>query len=186
MRCSESRQCNRQLRIYFVFFESKNGQKYSALDEGIPEEVNIELTDVEADIPLYSGDGRLCGHLNKGGSIEITEHCSVATAWYRFKNPIEGTEYDYLYVLGYETVMSSDEKERIENALLDTWVRSRIKILDAPESDMEYYEFSIAREKYSTVTDNLYSDEFTASDYKTFYVECVRNGNYFDCRIYYK
>lgn len=169
--------------------------KHSGIDEGIPEEVTIELTNVEADIPLYSGEGRLCGHLNKGGSIEITEHCGVATAWYRFPNPIEGTEYDYLYVLGYETLMASDEKELIEDVLRSAG--DTIKILDVLDSDMECREFSIEREKYHKVSNYLFRDDFLyfeendglrndGLNYKTFYVECTRNGDYFDCKIYYK
>lgn len=169
--------------------------KHSGIDEGIPEEVTIELTNVEADIPLYSGEGRLCGHLNKGGSIEITEHCSVATAWYRFPNPIEGTEYDYLYVLGYETLMASDEKELIEDVLRSAG--DTIKILDVLDSDMECREFSIEREKYHKISNYLFRDDFLyfeendglrndGLNYKTFYVECTRNGDYFDCKIYYK
>lgn len=170
----------------------KYPQKYSALDEGIPEEVNIELTNVEADIPLFSGDGRLCGHLNKDGNIVVTEHCSVANAWYRFPNPIEGTEYDYLYVLRYETVMSSDEKERIEEILREADYLGRTEVLDVPDADMECYEFSILREKYSLIEDFIFCDEFLQYDrfdklnYYTFYVECTRNGDYFDCKVYYK
>ncbi len=170
----------------------KYPQKYAALDEGICEEINVVLTDVEADIPLFSSDGRLCGHLNKGGSIVVTEHCSVATAWYRFPNPIEGTEYDYLYLLRYETVMSSDEKESIEKILREADYLERTELLDAPDADMECYEFSIAREKYSRISDFLFCDEFLhygdfdTLNYLTFYVECTRNGDYFDCKVYYK
>lgn len=173
----------------------KNPQKYSALDEGTPEEVNIVLTNVEEDIPLYSWDGRLCGHLNKGGSIVVTEHCTVATAWYRFPNPIEGTEHEYLYVLNYETLTPDDEKELIEEVLRSAG--DTIKILDAPDADMNCYEFSILREKYHKVSDYLFNDDFlyyvkiegkqnVGWIYRTFYVECTRNGDYFDCKVYYK
>ena len=171
----------------------KYPQKYSPLDEGTPEEVSIELTNVEADIPLYSVDGRLCGHLNKGGSIEITEHCTVATAWYRFPNPIEGTEHEYLYVLRYETIMSGDEKESIEKILREADHLERTELLDAPDADMECYEFSIAREKYFDVGNMLYEYGLLEYDrslnrlvHNTFYVECNRNGDYFDCKVYYK
>lgn len=171
----------------------KYPQKYMPLDEGIPEEVSIVLTNVEADIPLYSWDGRLCGHLNQGGSIEITEHCSVATAWYRFPNPIEGTEYEHLYVLRYETVMSSDEKESIEKILREADYLERTELLDAPDADMECYEFSIAREKYFDAGNLLhkyglleYNQDLNRLVYNTFYVECTRNGDYFDCKVYYK
>ena len=166
--------------------------KYGGIDEGVGEEMNVVLTNVETDIPLYSWDGRLCGHLNKGGSITITEHCTVATAWYRFPNPIEGTEHEYLYVLRYETVMSSDEKESIEKILREADPYERVKLLDAPDADMECYEFSIAREKYSGISDFLFGgeflqyDEFDNLNYLTFYVECTRNGDYFDCQVYYK
>lgn len=173
----------------------KYPQKYSPLDEGIPEEVRIELTNVEEDIPLYSWDGRLCGHLNKGGSIVVTEHCTVATAWYRFSNPIEGTEHEYLYVLNYETLTPKDEKELIEYVLKSGG--DTIKILDALDPDMDCYEFSILREKYHKVSDYIFNDDFLyyvkiegiRNDgwiYTTFYIECTRNGDYFDCKIYYK
>lgn len=170
----------------------KNPQKYSALDEGIPEEVSIDLTNVEEDISLYSWDGRLCGHLNKGGSIVVTEHCTVANAWYRFENPIEGTEHEYLYVLRYEMMMSSDEKELIEEILREEDYSEKIEFLDAPDADMECYEFSIAREKYFDFgpflinCDFLQHDDFNNLKYQTFYVECTRNGDYFDCQVYYK
>lgn len=157
--------------------------KYGGINEGIGEEVNIILENVEDNIPLYSGEGRLCGYLKEGGSIEITEHCSVMTAWYRFKNPIEGTGYDYLYVQRFETVMSSDRKKFIEEELLKG---RRTKVLDAPEADMECYEFSVPREDYSDDTNFLYSDEFESTQYKTFYVECTRNGDFFDYKVYYK
>lgn len=175
-----------------IYGGEKNPQKYLELDEGIPEVVSIELTNVEADIPLYSRDGRLCGHLNKGGSIEITEHCTVATAWYRFPNPIEGTEHEYLYVLRYELVMSSDEKESIEETLREEDYSERTEFLNAPEADMNCYEFSIAREKYFDLGPSLINCEFLQRDefdnlkYLTFYVECTRNGDYFDCKVYYK
>lgn len=168
----------------------KYPQKYSALDEGIPEEVNIELTNAEADIPLYSGDGRLCGHLNKGGNITITEHCSAANAWYRFPNPIEGTEYDYLYALIYDILTSNDEKEFIEEVLQSAG--DTIEILDALDSDMECHEFSILRSEYHKVSSYLFNDDFLYWQdndeliYRTFYVECTRNGDYFDCKVYYK
>lgn len=156
--------------------------KYGGINEGIGEEVNIVLENVEDDVPLYSGEGRLCGYLKKGGSIEITEHCSVMTAWYRFKNPIEGTGYDYLYVKEFETVMSSDIKAYIEEVLTRD---DRAKVLDAPEADMECYEFSVPREDYHDLN-FLYSDEFDATQYRTFYIECTRNGDFFDYKVYYK
>lgn len=170
----------------------KYPQKYAALDEGICEEINVVLTDVEADIPLFSSDGRLCGHLNKGGSTVVTEHCSVATAWYRFPNPIEGTEYDYLYLLRYETVMSSDEKEDIEKILRDADDLGRTEILDVPDPDMECYEFSIARQDYHKIGNMLYEHgviqygDWDQLIYNTFYVECTRDRDFFDCKVYYK
>lgn len=167
--------------------------KYGGIDEGIGEEINVVLTNVEADIPLYSGEGRLCGYLKEGGSIVVTEHCTVMTAWYRFPNPIEGTEYDYLYLHRYETVMSSDEKESIEQILQEADYLERTELLDAPEADMECYEFSIAREDYSDVGYMLnkyglleYDMSLNRLVHNTFYVECTRNGDYFDCKVYYK
>lgn len=146
------------------------------------EEVSIELTNVEADIPLYSGEGRLCGSLKEGGSIMVTEH-GLTTVWYRFKNPIEGTEHDYLYIQRFEMVTPSDRKAFIEEELLTI---SRAEVLNAPEEDMGCHEFSVPRQDYSKDGTFLYTDEFDATQYRTFYVECTRNGDFFDYKVYYK
>lgn len=164
--------------------------KYGGIDEGVGEEINVVLTNVEADIPLFSGDGRLCGHLNKGGNIVVTEYCTVMTAWYRFPNPIEGAEYDYLYLHIYETMMSNDEKELIEEVLQSAG--DTIEILDVLDSDMECYEFSILIEEYHKISDYLFNDKLlywqdnNRWSCNTFFVECTRNGDYFDCKVYYK
>ena len=159
----------------------KYPDEYMPLDNNDIEETSIELTNVEADIPLYSGEGRLCGHLNEGGSIVLTGHCTPATGWYRFENPIEGTEYKYLYMLSHEIVMSYDEEEIIAYHLDN----GRVKILEALDDDMECYEFSVDRE-YNDVSKHLFCEEFNASEYRTFYIECSRNGDFFDCKVYYK
>jgi len=150
------------------------------------EEVSIEMTDVLADIPLYSGEGRLCGYLKEGGSIVVTEHCSPMTAWYRFVNPIEGTEYDYLYILNDEITTSTPEfaKERILFYLESV---ERATLVDSPDSDMECYEFSVPKVEFvNDISDYMYNDEFDITKYRYFYIECTRDGDFINSKIYYK
>ena len=151
------------------------------------EDINVEIAGAEADIPLYSLDGSLCGYLKEGGSIVVTEHLRPATAWYRFENPIAGTEEEYLYIRSYETIMSYDLDKIIGDFLVDMdGGTGKYQVVDAPEADMECYEFSIEREFYFRYNEFIYTDEFNASKYRTFYVESTRNGDYFDIKVYYK
>lgn len=169
----------------------KYPQKYAPLDEGISEELNIVFTNEDVEIPLFSGDGRLCGHINNGGTILINGHCEPASAWYRIDNPIAGTEYDYLYVLIYETKTAKDNEDYFIS-FIERQTNNRFKptILDTPEADMECYEFSMPREDgigiLGMISPYLFNDEFYLVNYNTFCLEFVRNGDYYDCKIYYK
>ena len=48
-------------------------------------------------VPVYCKDGYKIGYIKEGVTIDITEH-GIDSAWYRFENPIDGTEFEYLYV----------------------------------------------------------------------------------------
>lgn len=47
--------------------------------------------------PVYSTDGVQVGYIKAGSTIKIDEALNLV--WYCFKNPINGTDYDKLYVL---------------------------------------------------------------------------------------
>lgn len=51
----------------------------------------------DADVPIYCEEGYQIGHINAGATIEITGH-GINSAWYRFENPISGTQFDYIYI----------------------------------------------------------------------------------------
>ena len=64
-------------------------------------------------------------------------------------------------------------------------------ILATPDSDMEVYECRIPRESDSVVLDYeirnaLANDTFFVGNYMTYSLECVEDGDFVVCTIYYK
>lgn len=153
------------------------------------------------DIPVYSEEGIKVGYVKGGAAVILTEH-GINTRWYRFENPVNGTDYDYLCMLDDDIPI--DESELLASDEVTEWVVEGISnrnyaipmFLDTPDSDMEYVEFSIDRQaEYPDATwiidQVLFSHgfdvgDFTSGDYSTFCVECTENDMNIDCRIYYK
>lgn len=138
------------------------------------------------DIPVYLEEGIKVGHVKGGVTIVLTEH-GINSRWYRFENPLKGTDYQYLYM--FEDDIPIDESELLTSAEVKEWIIEHISnrdyaipvFLDDPDSDMEYIEFSIERQgNYGDaglkINQVLFSHgfdvgDFTASDYSTFCVE---------------
>lgn len=153
------------------------------------------------DIPVYSEEGIKVGYVKGGAAVILTEH-GINTRWYRFENPVNGTDYDYLCMLDDDIPI--DESELLASDEVTEWIVEGISnrnyaipvFLDTPDSDMEYVEFSIDRQaEYPDATwiidQVLFSHgfdvgDFTSGDYSTFCVECTENDMNIDCRIYYK
>lgn len=164
------------------------------------EPVNDTLVATE-DVPVFNGDGIEVGYVKSGSTIIITE--SGLNAWARFENPIDGTDYDYLYVMK-DYIIPEDElhldavsmAQKIQD-YINTYGFADIDIdytfATEKTSDMEVYEFRM---------DSVYDDE-TMLDYwlnqnlslektdvfyyETLYVECEEDTDgWIICRIYYK
>lgn len=73
--------------------------RYSEYDLKSFEEVSSfgEEKSFNEDAPIYSEEGTQVGYIKKGSTVKIDECLNFW--WYRFKNPIEGTDYDELYVM---------------------------------------------------------------------------------------
>ena len=65
-------------------------------DSFLFEEVEGSVT-TDRQVPLYCSDGYEIGYIKPNVTVQITEH-GETSAWYRFVNPIEGTEFEHLYV----------------------------------------------------------------------------------------
>ena len=154
------------------------------------------VTAVE-DIPVYSADGFKVGHVKGGVTVILTEH-GINTRWYRFENPVNGTDYDYLCMIDDDIpkeeipMLSAEEvKEAIIKAMLNRGDELPT-ILDAPTDDMEVYECRILRENdpasFTTRRMKAIENEetFEIGDYMTYYVECEEDGEFAICRLYYK
>lgn len=165
-------------------------------------DVSYEAMDEKAvtavdDIPVYSGEGFKVGHIKSGATIVLTEH-GINTRWYRFENPVSGTNYDFLCVIDDDLpkeeipLLSAEEvREAIIEAMLNRGDELPA-ILDAPTDDMEVYECRILRENdpASFTTRRMKAieneDTFQIGNYMTYYVECEEDGEFAICRIYYK
>lgn len=181
-----------------VLYSEKGSQDYCPLDETKyePHEGTINATE---DIPLYDGKGYCIGYIKNGSTVSITEYGT--NAWSRFENPIDGTDYDYLYVLkDYAMDLSKlylDEvsmKQGIED-YINRYGLEEIEytFLNEKASDMEMYEC-----RMDSIYDNemmytywigqqISNEEFSPFRYATLYIECEEDTDgWIICRIYYK
>ena len=150
-------------------------------------------------IPIYNGDGYNVGYIKSGSTVSVTEGAEEVT-WSRFVNPLEGTNYDYLYVLNEYVIVdgstiSTDEMVNEIIAEISQYAIETPVFLDAPTSDMEVHEFRVTNSKEISWKDGLFkelisiSDSIEANLYKTFYIECEEDEDgepYILCRVYYK
>ena len=152
-------------------------------------------------IPVYSEEGIEVGYVKSDATVILTEH-GINSRWYRFENPINNTDYDYLCMLDDDIPI--DENELLTADEVKEWIVERINnrdfatpvFLDTPDSDMEYVDFSIDRQaEYPDATwiinevlffNGFDVGDFSSGDYSTFCVECTKNDMNIDCRIYYK
>ena len=79
-----------------LYAEIEKYGEYGPQKDNEFESVNNVLEAPE-DVPVFYGDGIEVGYIKSGSTISITE--SGLNWWARFENPIDGTDYDYLYVM---------------------------------------------------------------------------------------
>lgn len=154
------------------------------------------VTAVE-DIPVYSAEGFKVGYVKGGITVILTEH-GINTRWYRFENPVSGTNYDYLCMIDDDIpaeeipLLSAEE---IKEAIIADICNCSGEVpvfIDAPTSDMEIYECRIYREDIPgdlslRIMEAFHEeDTFLAGRYLTYYLECEEDGNFVVCRLYYK
>ncbi len=183
-----------------VFYDKIGDPEYgiSAFTFEPQEEKAVTAVD---EIPIYSEEGIKVGYVKSGATVILTEH-GINSRWYRFENPINNTDYDYLCMLDDDIPI--DENELLTADEVKEWIVERINnrdfaapvFLDAPDSDMEYVDFSIDRQAdYPDATwiinevlffNGFDVGDFFSGDYGTFCVECTKNDMNIDCRIYYK
>lgn len=182
-----------------VLYAEIGSQDYCPLDEKNYESSTDTVSAME-DIPLYNGGGYAVGYIKNGSSITLDE-TGTDIAWARFKNPIAGTDYDYLYVLK-DYITNEDEirltAETLRQIIVDDVLSSPVNddvhyvFLDEKESDMEVYECNMM----SVYTDELdfqywineaLTGDIYIFDYKTLYVECEEDiDGWITVRLYYK
>lgn len=174
---------------------------YGGLNDFTYNEVNnVLMTDV--DLPIYNGDGVEVGYVKSGSSIPITEYGNCA--WSRFKNPIDGTDYDYLYVMKkYVTEGNLITTTDAENIVKEELARRSFDVptFTSVTDDMEIYEFRIPSayeneytgpnyqvDKYLNQRDSTKNEnEEPIRFYKTYAVICTEDTDgYIICQIYYK
>jgi hypothetical protein len=110
----------------------------------------FELTSIDS-FPVYNIDGVCAGYIKSGSSVTITDK-GVSSSWLRFQNPIEGTDYDYLYanfsnIPQYGTTSNMYTEDEFF-ALLDEQLEER------------YEKASASREKYLNENSGVTSEDY--------------------------
>lgn len=103
----------------FVFLAEVGEQEY-ILESFEWEEASVEFT-TKYETNIYNIEGRNIGYIKPDVSVEITEH-GINSGWYRFKNPEDGTDYEYLCVLRDDVEAQGGEAPQVqdENGVIDT------------------------------------------------------------------
>jgi hypothetical protein len=150
--------------------------------EGTYYETPVTDVVVEGDAPVYTLHGVNVGYLKSGATITIMEKFGP-TAWYAFKNPIEGADEEYLYISNeyfddteianqtaiYETGYYPDIFTT--KAEPDGYDMEKIKAMDMSESQETYianqleswgytrYRYGISADEYSEIVKEYGNDE---------------------------
>lgn len=176
----------------FVFFEEYIGNfPDEPFDEYELENCDEEVT-VDWEVPIDIG-GKEVGYIKAGESVHLIKTNEYGSV-YRVENNT-GYGFEYIYASRNNLLTLDDMKELVLshiNYLSPT-------LLDTPDSDMEYIEFSVERGLNSGVEDEIISSLNTIelSDYDTFCVICTLSEDVseytdrvpcylVDCKVYYK
>lgn len=172
-----------------VFYDKTGYSEYDFTD--VDYEDAAKTVTFEQNTSVYSDEGVEIGYIKGGSTINITEHM-INSRWYRFENPVNGTDYDYLYVIDndipVEPVLTQDD---ILNALNTNFSNKDMsyELLNAPASDMEKVEFSVS--KTETIADFIVASylypELHLDRYTKFYIEADgEDDENYNFIIYYK
>ena len=80
-----------------VLYAEAGKQEYIPLSDSEYYEEDKTFVSETEEMYLYNGEGRKVGYVKTGHPIIATEQAKDI-AWSRFKNPVNGTDYDYLYI----------------------------------------------------------------------------------------
>lgn len=156
------------------------------------------VLEVEAYVPVIDGEGYWIGEFVPGVTVAITAKSDTLL---RYENPVEGTEYDYLYTpVEY---LIPVEKLQVDATGMAQHIQDYIHTYGIQEmeytfvneatSDMEVYEFrmdSVYDDELSLdywINQNLSVEDIDIFYYETLYVECEEDTDgWIICRIYYK
>jgi len=164
----------------FVFYAEYIGKFVDEpLDTFNFETIDKEVT-IEDDFFIEKGDV-IVGYIKGGSTIKLIEH-GIDTSVYRVENS-SGVGYKYIYLTEDAFMTLDDMKEFISKHL-----RTEIStVIDTPEAGMKYIEFTVEKSMSSGVEDYICEClEDIQYTYNTFCVECTKNDDMVDVRVYYK
>lgn len=169
----------------------------------IPDELEYTpydgVVNAETVIGLCDGKGYRVGEMKIGGTVYVGEIDRINNLG-RFKNPIEGTEYDYLYVSGNKvqnnnmTKLTASEAEDLIKELIGNF---DIYTITEKTDDMEVCEFmipvyyNVRYDDLETPSETIFFILRDSCDevwpHRTLAIECVEDiDDYILCQIYYK
>ena len=183
-----------------VLYAEAGKQEYIPLSDSEYYEEDKTFVSETEEMYLYNGEGRKVGYVKTGHPIIATEQAKDI-AWSRFKNPVDGTDYDYLYILNDYFIEST--KLHLDAVSMKQGIEDYIKqygleeieytFLNEKDSDMELFEcrmdsvYDDEIEYTYWIGQQIYSEEFRPTNYETLYIECEEDTDgWIICRVYYK
>ena len=168
-----------------VLYAEAGKQEYIPLSDSEYYEEDKTFVSETEEMYLYNGEGRKVGYVKTGHPIIATEQAKDI-AWSRFKNPVDGTDYDYLYILNDYFIEST--KLHLDAVSMKQGIEDYIKqygleeieytFLNEKASDMELFEcrmdsvYDDEIEYTYWIGQQIYSEEFRPTNYETLYIEC--------------
>ena len=192
-----------------VFYDELGEQEYTVIGEYEP--VDEEIT-LDKEIPVYSEEGINVGHTKVGITIKL-EGKNVESVWCKFKNPVSGTDYEYLYVNRKDLTPAADLyttdefleilREEIKKcddaalALQEEYERENPDVITTPfvyteeadsEEGLEYMGLYTGSLLKTEVEDDTmkWLPENIHRNYSVYYIKITRvdNDGYFEYDIY--
>lgn len=160
----------------FVFYAEIGEAKYIIRESNfIPTDEEIQFTTIR-DTDIWNIDGKNVGYIKAGTTISINEH-GEDIAFYRIKNPIENTDYEYLFINVEDYVSQKPEEEQqVETPVLsEEYIEEQRMFDEAMDLIDENKTYTIEEfhalfkdicEKFGTIYDVEVKEQFTGTPAK--------------------
>lgn len=153
------------------FFATKDLEEYGKYDlNGEYEEIDPITVTSDEEVSIWNQEGIQIGNVKAGVALTYTEH-GVGSIWFRLKNPISGTPYEYLYVKDEETNLNLINAPKSTDNQTEPTVESEAVVSNYEDRSIWSYPLSKTNEEYNDFMLKLESSILTNIDVEKSYTQ---------------